>query len=82
MNSSEIRDVIAQVLGTIAPEVDAASLDLQTPLRDQVDLDSMDWLNVLVGLHDRLKVDIPESDYKQLVSLEDLTNYLVDKTSG
>jgi len=82
MNSSEIRDAIAQVLGTIAPEVDAASLDPKAPLRDQVDLDSMDWLNVLVGLHDRLKVDIPESDYKQLVSLEDLTNYLVGKTSG
>ncbi|MCC6535059.1 MAG: acyl carrier protein [Burkholderiales bacterium] len=48
----------------------------QSPLRDQLDLDSMDWLDVLVGLHERLKVDIPESDYARLVTLDDLVAYL------
>jgi len=82
MNASQIRETIAQVLATIAPEVDLATIDPQTPLRDQIDLDSMDWLNVLVGLHERLKVDIPESDYARLVSLEDLVAYLASKRTA
>lgn len=76
MNAPQIRETIAHVLGTIAPEVDLATIDPQSPLRDQIDLDSMDWLNVLVGLHERLKVDIPESDYARLVTLDDLVAYL------
>lgn len=76
MNAPQTRETIAHVLGTIAPEVDLATIDPHTPLRDQIDLDSMDWLNVLVGLHERLKVDIPESDYARLVTLDDLVAYL------
>jgi acyl carrier protein len=67
--------VLATLLG-IAPEVDAGALDHQRPLRQQVDLDSMDWLNFLVGLHQRLGVDIPEADYGRLASLADLLAYL------
>ena len=79
MNATQIREAIAQVLGAIAPEVDLATIDPQTPLRDQIDLDSMDWLNVLVGLHERMRVDIPESDYARLVTLDDLVGYLAAK---
>jgi acyl carrier protein len=45
-------------------------------LRDQVDLDSMDWLNFLVRLHKRFDVDIPESQYASLRTIDDLTNYI------
>jgi acyl carrier protein len=45
-------------------------------LREQVDLDSMDWLGFLVGLHRQLGVDIPETDYAKLVTLDDLLAYL------
>jgi len=79
MNASQVRDTIAQVLSTIAPEVDLATIDPQVPLRDQIDLDSMDWLNVLIGLHERLAVNIPESDYARLVTLNDLVAYLLAK---
>jgi acyl carrier protein len=48
-------------------------------LRNQVDIDSMDWLNFLVALHERLKVDIPETDYAKLVTLDDLLSYLKSK---
>jgi acyl carrier protein len=39
----------------------------------------MDWLNVLVAMHEKLKVDIPEADYRKLVTLDDIVGYLRDK---
>lgn len=71
-----LRHAVLDVLLSVAPEVDAARLVASRPLRHQVDLDSMDWLNVLVGLHDRLGVQIPEADYARLVTLDDLLDYL------
>ena len=70
-----LQTVLAQ-LHTIAPELEPQSVDPARPLRSQVDLDSMDWLNFLIGLHDRFGVNIAESDYAALVSLDDVLNYL------
>ena len=75
------RDAVVEVLRTIAPEVEAAALDNLLALRPQVDLDSMDWLNFLIGLQQRFGVEVPESDYARLVSLDDLLNYLHDRAS-
>ena len=52
------------------------------PLRQQVDLDSMDWLNFLIGLHQRLGVNIPESDYARLVTLDNVLDYLQAKLAS
>jgi acyl carrier protein len=71
-----LRADILSVLTTIAPEVDPAEISDEELLRDQVDLDSMDWLNFLVGIHKRLHVDIPESDYATLRTLADLVRYV------
>lgn len=76
MNDNDIRAAIFKALCSIAPEVEPAGLVADKPLRDQVDLDSMDWLNVLIALHQALKVDIPEADYAKLVTLDDLAGYL------
>ncbi len=76
------RDLLAGVLAeltSIAPEVNPADLARTKLLREQVDLDSMDWLNFLIGLHERFKVDIPESDYARLRTLDDLVAYLAGK---
>ena len=64
------------LLQAIAPEVDVETLKLAAPLRRQVDLDSMDWLNFLISLHQHFGVNIPESDYADLISLSDVVNYL------
>ena len=82
MDEQAIRDVIFRTLHTIAPEVDPATLVADQPWRDQVDLDSMDWLNFLVGLHQALKVDIPESDYQKLYTLDQLMPYLRERLSS
>ena len=82
MKPEELKSQVLALLTTIAPELDAASLRADKPLRNQVDLDSMDWLNFLVALHERLKVDIPEADYGKLATLEQLLAYLKEKLPG
>jgi acyl carrier protein len=67
---------VFSLLRAIAPELEAGSLDPARPLRSQVDLDSMDWLNFLVSLHERFGVTIPEADYARLVSFNDVLDYL------
>ena len=79
MNEQELRAVVIATLKTIAPEVEEGDLRPDRPLRNQVDLDSMDWLNFLIGLHEKLKVDIPEADYAKLVTLGDVLDYLKKK---
>jgi acyl carrier protein len=76
MNQQDLLAGVMAELTSIAPEVNPADLAPATLLRKQVDLDSMDWLNFLIGLHERFKVDIPESDYARLRTLDDLTGYL------
>ena len=71
-----IRQQVLAELKRIAPELEEGDLESGKPLRDQVDLDSMDWLNFLVALAERFKVEIPESDYRRLVTLDDIVAYL------
>ena len=79
MNDADIRAAVLASLKSIAPEVEESELRPGRPLRNQVDLDSMDWLRFLIGLHERLKVEIPESDYGRLVTLDDVVGYLAAK---
>lgn len=71
-----LADAALTILRSIAPEVEPGTIEPERPLRHQVDLDSMDWLNFLVGLHERFGVNIPESDYARLVTLKDVLDYL------
>lgn len=86
MDDTEIYDVVIRTLTDIAPEIEETGLSPQVPLRTQVDLDSMDWLNFLIGLRKTLDVEIPEQDYAELVTLSDLVRYLhgrlADRASG
>jgi acyl carrier protein len=79
MDAEHIRSAVVAELKRIAPELEEGELAPAKPLRDQVDLDSMDWLNFLVALHERLKVEIPESDYRRLGTLDQIVAYLADR---
>lgn len=79
MNADEAKQIALDMLLSIAPEVDADELQPDRPLRKQVDLDSMDWLNFLLGLNEKTGIEIPEADYARLVTLDDVVNYLVAK---
>lgn len=67
---------VIELLCAIAPEIDAGALAPAQPLRQQVDLDSMDWLNFLLSLKAQLGIEVAESDYARLVSLNDVLDYL------
>jgi acyl carrier protein len=77
MDANEIRKAVMAELKRIAPELEDVAP--AKPLRDQVDLDSMDWLNFLVALNERLKIEIPEADYRKLGTLEQIVDYLSAK---
>jgi acyl carrier protein len=79
MDIAEIRSAVLATLKTIAPELEEGALKRDQPLRAQVDLDSMDWLNVILGLHEKLKVDIPEAEYGRLTTLDAVVAYLAEK---
>jgi len=79
MNADEIRKVALAELKRIAPELE--DVLPAKPLRDQIDLDSMDWLNFLVALNERLKIEIPEADYRKLGTLEQIVDYLAKKSA-
>ena len=82
MDEHAIRDAVFAILRRVAPEFNPQELEETEPLRDQIDLDSVDWLNVLVGLNEQLHVDIPERDYEQLRTFADLVRYLSAKLSA
>lgn len=71
-----IREKILELLGEIAPEADLSQVSPDENLRELLDIDSYDFLNLLLKLHQELGVDIPESDYGKLDSLNDLERYL------
>jgi acyl carrier protein len=79
MTSEEIRQAFLDVLGEIAPEGDYARIKPDLPLRDQLDIDSYDFLNVVVGLHERLGVEVPEADYQKLATLDSAVRYLAQR---
>jgi acyl carrier protein len=74
--SDDIRKVVQEELGNIAPEADLASLDPAADLRDALDVDSMDFLNFITAIHHRLGIDIPEIDYPKLGTLDGAVAYL------
>jgi acyl carrier protein len=80
MTTDDIKNVIVDALTRIAPEIDPASIQPSVNFRDQLDLDSMDFLNFVLALHDRLGIEIPEVDYPHLYTLDGAEAYLASKT--
>ena len=82
MTREELKQVVLAALGQIAPEADPAAISATQPLREQIDLDSMDFLNFVVGLNRRLGVEVPEGDYPQLSTLKGCVEYLAFRQLG
>ncbi|MDD2462696.1 MAG: acyl carrier protein [Desulfobulbus sp.] len=79
MTRDEIKDVILEIIADIDEEADFDNLDADAPLRDQLDLDSMDFLDIVMELRKRYKLQIPEEEYPQLATLTSCVNYLEPK---
>ncbi|TDP64125.1 acyl carrier protein [Roseateles toxinivorans] len=77
MNETAIRSLVQAVLADIAPEADLASVGPDEDLRSALDLDSMDFLNFIIGISKGSGVSIKEADYPRIFTLKGLLDYLV-----
>jgi acyl carrier protein len=82
VNDRDLRDLVLEVLSDIAPETDPSALDPTEDLRDELDLDSMDELNMITRVSERLHLDIPEKDYPQMRTLDGAVRYLEGRTGA
>ncbi len=76
MAPAEIRQVIIGILSKIAPDEDLSSLDDTKPFREQMELDSMDFLDIVMELRKAYRIQIPEEDYHHLVTMQSTVEYL------
>jgi acyl carrier protein len=80
MNEEELRSSVLSCLVEIAPEISVLEIEPDVDPREQVDIDSMDLLNFIIPLHEMTAVNIPESDYAKLATLDNCVEYLYAKT--
>ena len=79
MAPAEIRTAILEILEDIAPDEDLTNLEDEKAFRDQLELDSMDFLDIVMELRKRYRVQVPEEDYPQLNSMASTVTYLTPK---
>jgi acyl carrier protein len=82
MSKEEIREIIYNIIKDIAPDEDLSNLDDTKAIRDQIELDSMDFLDIVLELRKRYKVDVPEEDYPKLATINGCVEYLEPKLKG
>jgi acyl carrier protein len=75
----EVQKIIREIIGEIVPDEDISLLKPEIPLREQLDLDSMDFLDIVMELRKRYSIDVPEADYSRLESLDSCADYLADR---
>lgn len=76
MTAADIKVAILEILADITPDEDLSTLKEEVPFRDQLELDSMDFLDIVMELRKRYKVQVPEQDYAELASLSSTVAYL------
>ena len=81
MTRHDIETAIVTAITGVAPEIDSASIHSGVSFRDEFDLDSMDFLNFVLAIHERLGVEIPEVDYPQLYTFDSAVAYLASKVA-
>ena len=81
MTEAEVKQAVRDALSNVAPEVDVNAIDPARDLRDQIDIDSVDFLNFVIGLHKELNIEIPDADVAKLTTLNGCVGYLMAKLS-
>ena len=76
MTAAEIKQAIVDILADIAPDEDLGDLKEDVAFRDQLELDSMDFLDIVMELRKRYRIQIPEEDYTKLASMQSTVDYL------
>ena len=76
MTTHDIKNTVLRLLGGIAPEADLSQINPDVSFRDQLDIDSMDFLNFVIALDKELGIEVPEVDYPKLATLTGCIEYL------
>ena len=79
MNKEKVRQIVLDIIAEIAPDEDLSDVKPDVRLRDQLDLDSMDFLDIVMELRKQHGIDVPEAEYRQLESLDSSATYLLPK---
>ena len=79
MGDQRVKQIILDIIATVAPDADLSNLRGDLRLRDQLDMDSMDFLDIVMELRKRYKIEVPKEDYPQLATLDSCVSYLSPK---
>lgn len=79
MTADEVRNIVIEIIEEIAPDEDYENIVDEEPLRDQLGLDSMDFLDIVMELRKQYKIEVPETDYPELASMKSTVEYLLPK---
>ena len=82
MTKEDIKKVVLDIISEIAPDEDLSNVQPNVRLREQLDLDSMDFLDIVMELRKKHGIEVPEEDYQQLASLDSCADYLTPKFQG
>lgn len=79
MTEEQVKQIVIDIINEIAPDEDTSNLKSEVNLRDQMDLDSMDFLDIVMELRKQHGIEVPEEDYPKLASLDSCADYLTPK---
>jgi len=79
MNGKQVKDIVLGIIAVVAPDVDLSNVKSDVRLRDQLDMDSMDFLDIVMELRKRYKIEVPKEDYPKLATLDSCVSYLGPK---
>jgi acyl carrier protein len=79
MGDRQVKDIVLGIIGVVAPDADLSHVDPNVRLRDQLDMDSMDFLDIVMELRKRYKIEVPKEDYPKLATLNSCVEYLAPK---
>ena len=79
MQDQQIKDIILDIIATVAPDADLSNVKSDVRLRDQFDMDSMDFLDIVMELRKRYKIEVPKEEYTELATLDSCVSYLRPK---
>jgi len=76
---SDLRTAVLELLARVAPESDPSAIDPDGSIQEQLDIDSIDFLNFIMSVHERTGIDVPERDYTKIATINDCVRYLLAK---
>ena len=82
MNGKQVKDIVLGIIAIVAPDADLSNVKSDVRLRDQLDMDSMDFLDIVMELRKRYKIEVPKEDYPELATLDGCVEYLGPKLAA